>query len=131
MSMFTDFGASKKYGLTRQQHACANVVEDHRIEKAMGNLFPGSLYNLQRAHEWLYNNLTNNWHKAPQFTKALVAYFDRVKYGDTVFWQDTVDVQTRALVEQCIQAVGSVDLVQGTDDAIKAGLKIYEILEPL
>lgn len=128
--IFTDFKVFSDPKLTPEQRFCINTVEDVRIEDAMGNLFPGAPYNLRKCHEWVAGKLAENWNEINQFKRACVAYFYHAKFGKSDEWYDqVVDEKTKGLVEKCAQAVGSYNNITSTTDAVKAGLRMYEVLK--
>jgi len=129
--IFTDFQAISSYKPkpTPEQFFCINLVEDVRIEDAMGKLFPGSPYNLRLVHEWLQTRIAENWSEINQFKRACVGYFYYTKYGDSDFYNQVVDDDTKELIKKCETAVGSYDQINTTFDAIEAGLRMYEVLK--
>lgn len=129
--LFTDFKAATSHRpeLTDEEMHCVNIVEDVRVEAAISQLFPGSPYNLRRAHEWLYHQLASSWPTMNQFLRALTAYFDYMKNGESEFWVSTVDPDTKDLVAECVQAAGDLATVHTTYDAIATGLRIFEVLK--
>lgn len=129
--IFTDFSALSRRNprLTHEEHLCVNTVEDVRIEARMGDIFPGTPYNLRRCHEWIIGKLAENWSQINQFRRACAGYFYFAKFGpDENFYQSVVDDKTKELVEKCVAAIGSYDQINTTDDAIVAGLRMYEVL---
>lgn len=127
--LFTDFDATKGMNLSPEQFSCINAVEDVRIENQIGNIFPGSPYNLSKAHEWLWQQLVKNWEQLNQFNRAVTAYFSRERYGEGDIWDKYVDPETRKLVLECAKAVGSYDKISSTKDSIEAGLRMFEVLK--
>lgn len=129
--IFTEFSEFGQYQpkLTPEQLRCVNVCEDVRIEYAMGRLYPGSPYNLHRMHDWIYPRIAQHWDKINQFRRAISAYYDYAKYGDTDFWKNVVDPTTKDLVHKCLKEIGPQDKINSTKDAIEAGLRMYEVLK--
>jgi cobaltochelatase CobT len=130
--IFTDFPAVINYQpkLNQEQHFCYNITEDLRIEEAMGKLFPGAPYNLRKCHEWLSARIAEHWGEINQFKRACVAYFYHEKFGPNEQWyKDVVDDKTKELVEKCVVAVGDPHDMNTTVDAVKAGLRMYEVLK--
>lgn len=129
--IFTDFKAVQALSPqpTEEQFQCINVVEDVRVEQCIGQLFPGSPYNLHRSHDWVYEQITTHWDSINQFRRALAGYFDYTKYGETEFWNTVVDQQTKDIVLDCVDAVGSYSYINSTKDAIAAGYRLFEVLK--
>lgn len=129
--LFTDFAVVPNYRptLNPEQTLCVNVCEDVRIEYAMGRLYPGSPYNLHRVHDWIYPRIAEHWKDINPFRRAISAYFDYEKYRDTEFWNTVVDADTKARVHKCIAAIGPQSAINSTEDALQAGLRMYEVLK--
>ena len=129
--LFTDFNAVKSIDPVPSvtKFHCINVIEDIRIESRICGIFPGSASNLKAGRDWLIPQVAEHWDSINQFMRACAAYNDYLNYGDTEFWKDTVDSVTKALVQDCIEAVGSHDRIFSTQEAIKAGLRMYEVLK--
>lgn len=131
--IFTDFDLLTKYSPkpSPEQMQCIGVVEDTRIEAAMGKLYPGTPYNLHKVHDWIYPTLVKHWDKINPFKKAITAYFDYEKYGETEFWEKTVEPEIKDMMLQCVKAVGDYNKINSTADAIPAGLRMFEVLKDL
>lgn len=128
--LFTDFKSIKLMPTapSHTQFHCINTIEDIRIEERICGIFPGSASNLRSSRDWLMPQIAGTWETINQFVRACTAYNDYVNYGETEFWNDVVDDTTKELVQKCIDAVGSVDKIRSTADAIDAGLRMYEVL---
>lgn len=128
--IFTNFKCFSDPSLNEEQRFCVNTVEDVRIEEAMGNIFPGSPYNLRKVHTWVASRLAEHWKEINPFKRACAAYFFHEKFGPSEeFYRDVVDAETKQRVEKCVKAVGTYDKIHTTKDAVAAGLRMYEVLK--
>lgn len=127
--LFTDFKAQRVKNLTPEEFSCVNAVEDLRIEQQISILFPGSPYNLRKAHDWMVARFQEHWDKITQFNKAICGVVSYGRYGETEFWTDVADDETKVLVLEGLKAVGPLDQIRSTEDSIDAGLRLYEVLK--
>lgn len=128
--LFTDFKAIKSMPTapSHTQFHCINTIEDIRIEERICGIFPGSASNLRSSRDWLMPQIAGTWDSINQFVRACTAYNDYINYGETEFWTGVVDDATKELVKECVEAVGPVDKIRSTLDAIDAGLRMHEVL---
>lgn len=131
--LFTDFNIGKSRKLTKNQFDAVNTIEDLRIEKRIGDFFPGAPSNLRYAREWLLGALTKDWKTISPFHQALTAFGDYVTYGDDS--PEFLAVQSPEIkqqVQDCIQYLAAdIKDMDSTADSIDVGLKLFEMLKHL
>lgn len=132
--LFTDFESIKNSANVpnESQMHCINVIEDFRIERKLGSIFPGSPLNLRAARDWLMPQISKNWNNVEPFYRVCVAVGDVMNYGhDTDLWKESVDDVTKDLVKECLDAIGPLEDLQSTADCMAAGFRMWDVLKDL
>lgn len=130
--LFTDFGISKVNKLSKNEFDCVNVVEDLRVERRIGDLFPGAPSNLRSAREWLFTHVIKDWKTLPTFQKVLLAIGDSIAYGDE--YEDFLNIQepeVKQLVKECLAQFPKLGDSSSTQDSIDLGRALFKYLEHL
>lgn len=127
--LFTDFTAMNDHPeITVEQFDCINAIEDVRVEAAITEVFPGAPYNLRKVHDWIGAQVQEHWEDLSAFRRACIAYFYFSKFGENDSRYQVVDEATRAVVAECVEAVGPSEDIKSTKDSIAAGLRMWDVL---
>jgi hypothetical protein len=100
-----------------------NIVEDARVERAMANLFPGTLRWLRFSNEYIFVNKTN-WATLPPQDQAL---YELCSYAVVGRIHDDLAEQERKFVQECAPYIDRGRISATTKEAARETEKIVEI----
>jgi hypothetical protein len=123
--LFTAAGAmeeaGRKGGLLLQH--ILNVLEDARVERAVANVYPGTLGWFRFTNEYVYRNRKDWGEGAQAFLWGLCTYAVVGKVPDAL------DQETKNLIEKCKPFVDEARLTQNTWEVFGRAEKIYALVK--
>jgi len=121
--LFTDEKAWNGFCKGPLEAQVLNIIEDARVERAMANLFPGTLRWFRFLNEYIFVN-RDNWKSLPPEEQALQ---ELCAYAVVGRIHDELPEKQKSFIRECAPYVDQGRVSKTTEDAAKKAAAVVEI----